>query len=100
MALKLVRSVVFSALAMGGLSSLLAQSGSGSLPMLRLVSATVGPLSIVPGSNGINQTVEAYNAGAGVIRFHSLVDSGRSGNDRERSNGGAHQAQHGQRIRS
>jgi len=67
MALKLVRSVVFSALAMGGLSSLLAQSGSGSLPMLRLVSATVGPLSIVPGSNGINQTVEAYNAGAGSL---------------------------------
>ena len=36
-------------------------------PMLRLVSATVGPVSIAPGSNGINQTVEAYNAGDGSL---------------------------------
>jgi len=43
MALKLVRSVVFSALAMEG-SVRSGSVGSGSLPMLRLVSATVGPL--------------------------------------------------------
>jgi len=35
--------------------------------MLRLVSATVGPVSIAAGSNGINQTVEAYNAGDGTL---------------------------------
>jgi adhesin/invasin len=65
MGLKLVRLAILSALAMGGLGTLAAQSGS--LPMLRLVSATVGPVSIVPGANGINQTVEAYNAGAGTL---------------------------------
>jgi len=61
MALKLVRSAILSILAMGGLSSLEAT------PMLRLVSATVGPLSIAPGANGINQTIEAYNAGDGTL---------------------------------
>jgi uncharacterized protein (TIGR03437 family) len=35
--------------------------------MLRLVSATVGPIAIAPGANGINQTVEAYNAGDGTL---------------------------------
>jgi len=35
--------------------------------MLRLVSATVGPVSIIPGANGVNQTVEAYNAGDGTL---------------------------------
>jgi uncharacterized protein (TIGR03437 family) len=35
--------------------------------MLRLVSATVGPVAIAPGANGINQTVEAYNAGDGSL---------------------------------
>jgi uncharacterized protein (TIGR03437 family) len=35
--------------------------------MLRLVSATVGPLSIASGANGVNQTVEAYNAGDGTL---------------------------------
>ena len=35
--------------------------------MLRLVSATVGPIAIVPGANGVNQTVEAYNAGDGAL---------------------------------
>ena len=68
MALKLVRSAIFSVLALGGLGSLVAQTGpESSPPMLRLVSATVGPLSIAPGSNGINQTVEAYNAGGGAL---------------------------------
>jgi len=42
---------------MGGIGAL------NATPMLRLVSATVGPIAIVPGANGINQTVEAYNAG-------------------------------------
>jgi len=65
MDLKLVRLAIFSAFAMGGLGTLAAQSGS--LPMLRLVSATVGPVSIAAGANGINQTVEAYNAGAGTL---------------------------------
>lgn len=35
--------------------------------MLRLVTATVGPLSIAPGANGTNQTVQAYNAGDGTL---------------------------------
>ncbi len=65
MGLKLVRLAIFPALAMVGMSTLAAQSGS--LPMLRLVSATVGPVSIIPGANGISQTVEAYNAGAGTL---------------------------------
>src|ERR1035438_5713387 len=138
MGLKLVRLAIFPALAMVGMSTLAAQSGS--LPMLRLVSATVGPVSIIPGANGISQTVEAYNAGAGtlllsvsssvpwitpsvgtprayagrdpryrradgkqkraragVIRFYGLADPVGAGNDRYRSNGGAHQAEHGQR---
>jgi uncharacterized protein (TIGR03437 family) len=59
--LKLVRPIFFSVLAIGGLSSLEAS------PMLRLVSATVGPVSIAPGGNGVNQTVEAYNAGDGTL---------------------------------
>jgi len=36
-------------------------------PKLRLVSATVGPLSIAQGTNGSTQTVEAYNAGTGTL---------------------------------
>jgi uncharacterized protein (TIGR03437 family) len=61
MAWKFVRLIFISALAIGGFGALHAA------PMLRLVSATVGPVSIVPGSNGINQTVEAYNAGDGTL---------------------------------
>jgi uncharacterized protein (TIGR03437 family) len=61
MGLKLVRFAIFSVLAIGGLGSLEAT------PMLRLVSATVGPLSIASGANGVNQTVEAYNAGDGTL---------------------------------
>ena len=36
-------------------------------PMLRLSSATVGPLSIAAGANGVNQTVVAYNIGGGTL---------------------------------
>jgi uncharacterized protein (TIGR03437 family) len=36
-------------------------------PKLRLVSSTVGPLSITQGANGAMQTVEAYNAGTGTL---------------------------------
>lgn len=35
--------------------------------MLRLSSATVGPLSIAAGANGVNQTVVAYNIGGGTL---------------------------------
>jgi uncharacterized protein (TIGR03437 family) len=35
--------------------------------MLRVVTATVGPLPIAPGSNGASQTVETYNAGDGTL---------------------------------
>jgi adhesin/invasin len=42
--------------------------------MLRLVNATVGPVSIAPGSNGVNQTVQAYNAGDGTLSL-SLTSS-------------------------
>ena len=52
---------MFSFLTIGGIGALHAA------PMLRLVSATVGPIAIVPGSNGINQMVEAYNAGDGTL---------------------------------
>jgi uncharacterized protein (TIGR03437 family) len=52
---------VFSFLAAGGIGALQAT------PMLRLVSATVGPIAITPGANGVNQTVEAYNAGGGTL---------------------------------
>ncbi|MGA2273195.1 MAG: hypothetical protein ABSH00_06550 [Bryobacteraceae bacterium] len=48
---------------------------SGSSPMLRLVSATVGPVSIVPGANGINQTVEAYNASGNASALSLSVSS-------------------------
>ena len=36
-------------------------------PKLRLVSSTVGPLSITQGTSGAAQTVEAYNAGSGAL---------------------------------
>ena len=35
--------------------------------MLRLVTTTVGPVSIAPGANGSTQVVEAYNAGDGSL---------------------------------
>jgi uncharacterized protein (TIGR03437 family) len=38
-------------------------------PMLRLASATVGPISVSPGANGPAQTVEAYNAGDGALNL-------------------------------
>lgn len=43
--------------------------------MLRLVSATIGPLSIAPGSNGVNQTVEAYNAAGDASALSLSVSS-------------------------
>ncbi|HXK07149.1 MAG TPA: hypothetical protein VMS37_32435 [Verrucomicrobiae bacterium] len=43
-------------------------------PMLRLVSSTIGPVSIATGSNGATQTVEAYNAGDGSLNL-SLASS-------------------------
>src|SRR5437867_4814157 len=36
-------------------------------PTLRLSSATVGPASIAAGSNGVAQTVEAFNIGDGAL---------------------------------
>src|SRR5262245_878755 len=36
-------------------------------PKLRLVSATVGPVTVAAGSNGAAQTIEAYNAGDGAL---------------------------------
>ena len=36
-------------------------------PRLRLVSSTVGPVSIAQGTNGATQTVEAYNAADGTL---------------------------------
>lgn len=38
-------------------------------PKLRLQSATVGPVSITQGSNGPQQTVEAFNAGDGSLNL-------------------------------
>ncbi|HTP33546.1 MAG TPA: hypothetical protein VMJ75_15310 [Candidatus Acidoferrales bacterium] len=38
-------------------------------PMLRLVSSTIGPVSIATGTNGAAQTVEAYNAGDGSLNL-------------------------------
>ena len=35
--------------------------------MLRLVSAAVGPVWVAAGANGVNQTVQAYNAGDGTL---------------------------------
>ena len=36
-------------------------------PVLRLVSSTVGPVAVAPGSSGGTQTVEAFNAGDGGL---------------------------------
>lgn len=37
--------------------------------MLRLVSSTVGPVSVTAGANGATQTIEAYNAGTGSLNL-------------------------------
>ncbi len=42
-------------------------SSLAAAPKLRLVSSTVGPLSITQGANGAVQTVEAYNGGTGAL---------------------------------
>ncbi len=53
------------------LASLFFLSGSllQAAPMLRLVTTTVGPLSIAANTNGSAQTVEAYNAGDGSLNL-------------------------------
>lgn len=38
-------------------------------PKLRLVSASVGPVSVAAGANGTAQVVEAYNAGDGALQL-------------------------------
>lgn len=45
----------------------LAAASLAAAPKLRLVSSTVGPLSITLGASGAAQTVEAYNAGSGTL---------------------------------
>jgi uncharacterized protein (TIGR03437 family) len=52
----------------------LSAAGLSAAPRLRLVSSTVGPVSIAPGSNGSAQTVEAYNAADGSLSL-SLTSS-------------------------
>ena len=42
---------------------------SQAAPKLRLVTSTVGPLSIAQGGNGATQTVEAFNAGDGSLNL-------------------------------
>jgi uncharacterized protein (TIGR03437 family) len=42
---------------------------SNAAPKLRLVTTTVGPLSILQGGNGPTQTVEAFNAGDGTLNL-------------------------------
>lgn len=55
-------TILRSCLLAGALAATLAAA-----PKLRLVSSTVGPLSIAQGANGATQTVEAYNAGTGAL---------------------------------
>src|SRR5579872_5874429 len=38
-------------------------------PQLRLVSSTVGPVTVAAASNGSTQTVEAYNIGSGSLNL-------------------------------
>jgi uncharacterized protein (TIGR03437 family) len=52
----------------------LSAAGLSAAPRLRLVSSTVGPVSIAQGSNGSAQTVEAYNAADGALNL-SLTSS-------------------------
>ena len=49
------------------------------VPMLRLVSTTVGPVSIAVGSAGGTQTVEAYNAGDGSLNLAAATADPASG---------------------
>ena len=44
-------------------------------PKLRLVTTTVGPVTIAAGSNGPAQTVEAYNTGDGALSLSLSVPS-------------------------
>jgi uncharacterized protein (TIGR03437 family) len=52
----------------------LGAAGLSAAPRLRLVSSTVGPVSIAQGANGSAQTVEAYNAADGSLNL-SLTSS-------------------------
>jgi uncharacterized protein (TIGR03437 family) len=52
----------------------LGAAGLGAVPRLRLVSSTVGPVSIAQGSNGSAPAVEAYNAADGSLNL-SLTSS-------------------------
>jgi uncharacterized protein (TIGR03437 family) len=47
----------------------LSAAGLSAAPRLRLVSSTVGPVSIAQGSNGAAQSVEAYNLGDGSLNL-------------------------------
>lgn len=47
--------------------------------MLRLVSTTIGPLSIAAGSSGGVQTIEAYNAGDGALNLTATVTDAATG---------------------
>src|ERR1039458_2589298 len=47
----------------------LGAAGLSAAPRLRLVSSTVGPVSIAQGANGSAQTVEAYNAADGSLNL-------------------------------
>jgi uncharacterized protein (TIGR03437 family) len=47
----------------------LGAAGLSAAPRLRLVSSTVGPVSIATGTNGATQTVEAYNAADGSLNL-------------------------------
>lgn len=44
-------------------------AGVSAAPRLRLVSSTIGPVTIATGSNGNSQTVEAYNAADGSLNL-------------------------------
>ena len=50
-------------------AALLFAAGLQAAPRLRLVSSTVGPVSIAQGANGALQTVEAYNALDGALNL-------------------------------
>jgi uncharacterized protein (TIGR03437 family) len=55
-------------------AGLLCTAGVSAAPRLRLISSTVGPVSIAQGSNGGAQSVEAYNAADGSLNL-SLASS-------------------------
>jgi len=56
-------------------AALFCAAGLSAAPRLRLVSSTVGPVSIVQGANGGAQTVEAYNAADGTLNLSTPSSS-------------------------